>query len=385
MLLREPEAIVVPEDAAALEAALAALPQSPAVFLAWPRAGQPYLARTTVLRRRLTRLLGERSSPSRWLSLRAVASRIDYWLTGSSLEQSLVQYELARRHFPEDYLERIRLRMPAYVKLILSNEFPRTQITTRMGGGANLYFGPFPARAAAEQFDSQFLNLFHIRRCQEDLIPSPEHPGCIYGEMSMCLRPCQQAVTTEEYASETARVRQFLETSGESLLESVAVARDRLSEEMDFEQAARQHQRHEQIREVVRSGGELAREITRLHGVAVTPSSAPDAVELWFVRDGCWRPPVRLSLAAAAESVSLDRRLREVVGGLAPLQVRVRVRQEHLALLVRWFYSSWRDGEWLGFDSLESVPYRKLVNAIHRVARHGCPSITADGANSAPQ
>ena len=44
-------------------------------------------------------------------------------------------------------------------------------------------------------------------------------------------------------------------------------------------------------------------------------------------------------------------------------------RQEYLALLSRWFYSTWRDGEWLPFESFDAVPYRKLVNAICRVAR----------------
>jgi ABC-type lipoprotein release transport system permease subunit len=54
------------------------------------------------------------------------------------------------------------------------------------------------------QFQSQFLDLFQMRRCEENLAPSPSHPGCVYGEMNMCLRPCQQAVTPEEYASESA-------------------------------------------------------------------------------------------------------------------------------------------------------------------------------------
>ena len=42
-------------------------------------------------------------------------------------------------------------------------------------------------------------------------------------------------------------------------------------------------------------------------------------------------------------------------------------KQEHLALLARWHYSTWSDGEWIGFRSLEEIPYRKLVRAISRV------------------
>jgi hypothetical protein len=67
----------------------------------------------------------------------------------------------------------------------------------------------------------------------------------------------------------------------------------------------------------------------------------------------------------------MDQRLREVVAGQNPGKATARERQEHAALLARWYYSSWRDGEWLGFDGVERVPYRKLVRAISRVAGPG--------------
>ena len=164
-----------------------------------------------MLRRRLARILRPGDSAGRTLSLRNVFTRIEYWHTGSAFESTLLHYELAKRHFPENYLKLTRLRMPAYVRLILSNEYPRTQVTTRMSGGASLYYGPFRTRASAEQFETQLLDLFQIRRCQENLEPRPDHPGCIYGEMSMCLRPCQQVVSVEEYRSEVNRVAHFLE------------------------------------------------------------------------------------------------------------------------------------------------------------------------------
>src|ERR1039457_1440446 len=81
---------------------------------------------------------------------------------------------------------------------------------------------------------AEFLDLFQMRRCQEDLAPSPAHPGCIYGEMAMCLRPCQQVVGAAEYATEIGRVAEFLRTDGRSLLESIGHSRDRLSQEMLF-------------------------------------------------------------------------------------------------------------------------------------------------------
>ena len=56
----------------------------------------------------------------------------------------------------------------------------------------------------------------------------------MYGEMNLCMRPCQLAVSREEYATEVARVRDFLATNGHHQLAVLMAARDRASEETDF-------------------------------------------------------------------------------------------------------------------------------------------------------
>jgi excinuclease UvrABC nuclease subunit len=362
-------AIEIRGDLAAMDAAIEALPNQPAVFLLWPAEGEPFLSRTGLLRRRLLRLLKEREKPSRLLNLRHTVARIEYRLTGSAFESSVVFYEAARQHFQERYLQLMKLRMPPYVKIVLANEFPRSTITTHLTRGG-LYFGPFRSRASAERFEGEFLNLFQMRRCQEDLVTSPEHPGCIYGEMAMCLRPCQEVVGREEYAHEVGRVVEFLRTDGRSMLEAIEHARDRLSEEMAFEEAARQHKRFEKVQEVLKLRDELVREVDRLNGVAITPSLARDAVEMWFVRGGVWCAPERFGFEVIeGKPVSLDRKLREMLARVAPRKLTVRERQEYLALVSRWYYSTWREGEWLSFESYDDIPYRKLVNAVSRVAR----------------
>lgn len=362
-------AIDIAGDLAQLDASLESLPNQPAVFLLWPKEGEPYLSKTGLLRRRLLRLLKERERPSRLLNLRHTVRRIEYRLTGSAFESSVELYEQARRHFPERYLELLKLRMPPYVKVVLANEFARSHITTHLTRSAALYFGPFRSRVSAERFEAQFLDLFQMRRCQEDLIPSPEHPGCMYGEMGMCLRPCQQVVGPAEYRHEVDRVVEFLRTDGHSLLASIQHSRDVLSEEMQFEEAARQHKRLEKVQDVLKLRDDLVRDVDRLHGVAITRSLDPQAVEMWFVRDGNWHEPQRFSFEVVeGKAVSLDRKLREAFAELRPRKLSVRERQEYLALLARWYYSTWRDGEWIGFESFNEIPYRKLVNAISRVA-----------------
>ncbi|MEO8661195.1 MAG: hypothetical protein ABI693_22185 [Bryobacteraceae bacterium] len=345
---------------------LAAVPNCSGIFLIHTEGRDPYLARTALLRRRLLRLLAERTQPSRLLSLRSIARRVDYWPTASRLETAILFYRLARQWFPQSYLEVTKLRMPSYVKLVLSNAFPRTHVTTRLSGG-NFFFGPFRTRSNADDFQTACLDLFQLRRCQEDLEPSPNHPGCIYGEMNMCLRPCQEVVGPQEYRSEVRRVKEFLSTGGHSLLEPALGARDQLSAELRFEEAAREHTRVDKIEAALKLRDPLAASVQDLCGVAITPCLDAACVELWFVTAGCFQPPVRFRVAPVeGEMVPLDRRLREAYAALPPAE-EVEDRQEHLALLARWFYSSWRDGEWLSFEQGQP-PYRKLVRVLSRVA-----------------
>ncbi|MBM3725113.1 MAG: hypothetical protein FJW40_06785 [Acidobacteria bacterium] len=366
MTPRPPETLDLSEGG--IDAAIERAPDAGAVFMVWPEAGEPYLARTTLLRRRLRRLLGDRPG-GRMLNLRALARRVDYWRTASRLETQLTLYALARQYFPENYSKLLKLRLPTYIKLILSNPFPRTSLTTRVNDGKSKFFGPFRTRATAEQFEARTLDLFQVRRCQEDLRPSPEHPGCIYGEMFKCLRPCQEAVGVEEYGSEAARLAGFFASSGVSLLEPVAKARERASEAMEFENAARHHKRYESILEVVNTRDDLAGDARSLCGVAVCASPVPNAVELAFVAQGLWRAQVTFPLMApGSRMVPMDARLKEIAASITPARPAAHEREEHLAILARWYYSTWRDGEWIRFDTLEDPPYRRIVRAISRIA-----------------
>ena len=342
---------------------LAGLPEGAAVFVLRLREGRPYVGRTTLLGRRVRRLL----SPGLF---GAQATELAFWPVASRLASALRLYEVAREHYPERYLQLIKLRMPAYVRVLLSQEFPRTTVTNRLSR-TGLYYGPFRSRLAAEAFEVSVLEHFQVRRCAEELTPSPEHAGCMYGEMNQCLRPCQSVVSATEYRSEVRRLTDFLTTSGRSLAEVAEAARDRLSAEMEFEEAARQHQRLERIAATWRLRDELACPLEAAHGIAVTPAAARQAVELRLLIAGSWQAAEEILVtaeAAADQPVSLDRRLRERLERPMPAERPLAERQEHLALLARWGYSSWRDGEWLPVESWSRIPYRRLVNMVHRVA-----------------
>ena len=338
---------------------LEAIPNVPGVYAVWPRQGPPHLGRTEVLRRRLVRL-------ARVFGPEALA-KIEYHPTGSAFESMVAMYRLARRYRREDYRKFLRLRIPPFLKVNLTNPYPRCFLTRRLGRDRAVYFGPFTSRAAAEGFQESFLDLFLMRRCREEIHPDPAHPGCIYGEMQMCLRPCQGKATPEEYGAEVGRVVAFLNSRGASLVTQIETERDRASEALEFEQAARLHRKLEKAREALKRNEDLARDVDRLYGVVVQRSLEPGAVELWFLYQGCLQGRRRFPIAVeAGRPVSMDQRLRDALAGVEFRRRSSRERAELLAVLVRWWSSPWKTGELLLFDGLDQVPYRRLARAISR-------------------
>jgi len=242
-----------------------------------------------------------------------------------------------------------------------------------MSNDGSLYYGPFPTRLAAERFSSEFLDLFKMRRCVEDLAPDPSHPGCIYSQMQMCLAPCYAGCTDQDYQDEVGRVVDSLDAEGRSLIRSLEGERAKASDGLEFEQAAKLHRKVEKVHEVLRQKPGLVRNLRDLHAVIVERGAEPKSVLFFRVRAGELRGPVTLALDENVPSpVPLDQQLRELLDPLAApdlAQSRTpdRPSWEHLSLLARWYYSSFRQGELLMLHPNQAIPHVRLIRLCRKI------------------
>ena len=364
----------------------AAVPASAAVFVlrGADEGSEPYVSKTSNLRRRLQRLLGAVDGQSRKLNLRDRVRWIECTTTGSDFEASFLLYKALRREFPKTYDKRLRLRFAPLVKLILDNPHPRATVTTRISSlkSKSQYFGPFPTRVAAEKFANDSLDLFKMRRCTFDLNPDPAFPGCIYSEMKMCLAPCFKGCTDEEYAAEVERVQQYLESGGQSLVREIECQRDEASANLDFEGASALHVRLEKVKAAASLAPEIVRRLDELNGVMVQPSAESESVELFKIVAGRICDPVPLNVGKQAEAShlsskpqSMEARITEALVTVEPPKLRGALEwMEHLALLKRWYYRSVKVGELFLTDGNGELPMRRVVRGVSRVFRGEKPA-----------
>ncbi len=336
----------------------------------------PYLTQTTDLRRRMRRLLDPPESQSKRLNLREKVARVEFCVTGSTFESSLVLYQATATHF--GYTEarrRLKLHTPYFLRMMLENPHPRVYSTNKLSkrGLAQMY-GPFPSRLAAERYCDAVLDLFKLRRCYEDLAPHPDHPGCVYGEMNKCLEPCKQACTPEQYAAETAAVKKFFDTRGESMVIDIGLEREVASSAMQFERAAALHAQWQKVKAAQSLADWIVRPIPKLRAVIVQTAAEKEEhkedAALFLLDGGCIVGPERLStlgVRAVKEQTSVGSSLfaqplmlqavplegeptasnspeTRAAHGLSQLEKRIEpssdlaLLSDHLSLLRRWYY-----------------------------------------------
>ena len=254
---------------------LQSLPSRAAVFALFgvEEHSEPYISKTANLRRRMQRLLAPSFAGSKRLHLGGRAVRLEYSEVGSEFATSLLLLRAMRKYCGERVREHLHLRPPALLRLAAENAYPRVYVTNRVTQRALAStYGPFPSRIAAERYLEDSLDFFELRRCTEELHPNPEFPGCIYSEMKMCLAPCFRGCTDERYAEEARRVREYFASRGGSTIAECEREREAASAALDFENAARLHQRVQKLKSVAQQAAPLVHPLAELDAVIVQPA-----------------------------------------------------------------------------------------------------------------
>ena len=320
---------------------------------------------------------------------------------------------------------KLRLSPPFTVRYAVENRFPRIYVTNHLRRRSlHTTFGPFASRLDADRYREAVEDLFLIRRCFMELHPSPDDPGCIYGEMHKCMAPCQARCNDEQYSAEAQRTLDFLRTRGASLVAGFESERERASADMQFEEAAAAHARAAKAKSVAAIPDALVQPLDELRAVLLLPCPAvphedTPRVQVFVFAEGCLRGPEVVSLLgvrlareqaqvgsslfaqpmmlaavplqaepetdsattapkrdqghpqpATPDEGSAEERLLAAVSRLEdiPGADGVEVLGDHLAMLRRWYYRPEKQREGLLFQcEKDAWPVRKMVRAAAKM------------------
>jgi excinuclease ABC subunit C len=224
-----------------LQAKIRTIPMEPGVYLYKNAEGDIiYVGKAKNLRSRVASYFHEgRWEDAKTGTLVREAVDVDYIVVANNKEALALENNLIKQRKPRfNILLRDDKTYP-YVKLTLSERWPRVYVTRRLRKDGSAYYGPyFPANLAYRIVDLIHRN-FLIPSCKVDLTRFHPRP-CLQYYIRRCLGPCVQELTTPEAYQEAVRdVKLFLEGRPTDLSRSLQTRMEQASADQEYERAAR--------------------------------------------------------------------------------------------------------------------------------------------------
>ncbi len=162
-------------------------------------------------------------------------AHIDYVVVQNEVEALVLENQFIKSHDPK-YNTRLKdSKTYPYLKIDLSEPFPRLIQTRIRKVDKALYFGPFVSGYLLSELMSVIRDHFHLRRCKK--IPKRNIP-CLFYHMGRCSAPCIDKITVEDYQVWIKEIAMLLEGRYGKLIASVHEQMSRASDALNFEKAA---------------------------------------------------------------------------------------------------------------------------------------------------
>ena len=217
------------------------IPTEPGVYLYKNAEGDViYVGKAKNLRSRVASYFHEgRWEDAKTGTLVREAVDVDYIVVANNKEALALENNLIKQRKPRfNILLRDDKSYP-YVKLTLSERWPRVYVTRRLRKDGSEYYGPyFPANLAYRIVDLIHRN-FLIPSCKVDLTRFHPRP-CLQYYIKRCLGPCVKELTTPDVYQEAVHdVKLFLEGRPTDLAKSLRARMDQAAVLQEYERAAR--------------------------------------------------------------------------------------------------------------------------------------------------
>ncbi len=285
-----------------LKERIARLPEQPGVYLYGNAAGETiYVGKARALRDRVRSYLAARGSSPKTDALLDEVTSLEVIVTDSVVEALALENNLIKQRAPKyNILLRDDKSYP-YLRLTLSEAFPRVLVARQVAKDGDLYAGPFLPASLARRTITLSHKLFGLRSCNEVITGQRPRP-CLEYDIKRCLAPCVAALCAPEvYAQAVDDMRLLLDGRGDELAADLerrmldAAAAER------FEQAAQ----HRDAMRVVQALGARQQKMASpvlgdrdVFGVATAADGA--VIQIFQVRRG--RVVERITLQGSASA-----------------------------------------------------------------------------------
>ena len=265
------------------------LPAKPGVYIMHDdRDAIIYVGKAISLKNRVRQYF--QSSRNKGVKIEQMVTRIarfEYIVTDSELEALVLECNLIKEHRPKYNTMLKDDKNYPFIKVTVSEEYPRVLFSRTMKKDKDKYYGPYTSAGAVKDIIDLIHKIYRIRTCSRKL---PKEIGndrpCLNYHIKQCQAPCQGYISREDYRKSVEQAMSFLNGHYEPVMRMLEQRMNEAAERMDFEAAIEQRELLKSVQLVAQK-----QKITNSDGedkdiIALAVRDTDAVVQMFFIRGG---------------------------------------------------------------------------------------------------
>jgi excinuclease ABC subunit C len=270
----------------AIKRRLQAVPDSPGVYLFRDAKTQViYVGKALRLRDRLRQYFTPGyAEAGRIYELVRRATDFDFITTANEVEALVLENSLIKNYRPRFNIRLKDDKNYLYLKLPVTEEFPRVHYSRRVQNDGALYFGPYTSAQSLRSTVKSIRQLLPFRTCSDEIFR--QHKVCLDFHIKRCPGPCEARISSEDYKARINEVAMFMEGRSDLLVRELEERMQSAADRLDFENAARYRDQLQSVERIADRQKVLTRGRDDQDIVAYARSGSDVFVEVAYIRQG---------------------------------------------------------------------------------------------------
>jgi excinuclease ABC subunit C len=265
---------------------LRAVPDSPGVYLFRDTRGQViYVGKALRLRDRLRSYFTDAyAQTARVMELVRRVYDFEFVTTANEVEALVLECNLIKNYRPRFNIRLKDDKNYLYLKLPVTEDFPRVHYSRRVQNDGAQYFGPYTSAQSLRGTVKSIRQLLPFRTCSDEIFKQGK--VCLDFHIKRCPGPCERRISSEDYKARIHEVALFMEGRSDVLVRELKDRMEGSANRLDFENAARYRDQLQSIERIA------DRQKVLTHGrddqdlIAYARQSGEVFVEVAYVRQG---------------------------------------------------------------------------------------------------
>jgi len=265
---------------------LQAVPDSPGVYMFRDSKSQViYVGKALRLRDRLRSYFTPGyADTARVSELIRRANDFEFVTTANEVEALVLENNLIKNYRPRFNIRLKDDKNYLYLKLPVTEAFPRVHYSRRVQNDGALYFGPYTSALSLRSTVKSIRQLLPFRTCSDEIFKQGK--VCLDFHIKRCPGPCERRINSEDYKARINEVALFMEGRSDLLVRELEDRMGSAADRLDFENAARYRDQLQSIERIADRQKVLTRGRDDQDIVAYARSGNDVFVEVAYIRQG---------------------------------------------------------------------------------------------------